>query len=325
MQENETKFSEANHGFPISLNIECHSTGRLYKALKYIFVSLCGFSTVIGLLLYAVTWTALNPPRQHNVAIPSQYGLQYTNVTFYSNIDHIPLKGWWIPSQNNKSMKTVIFSHAFGYARTGMPFDSLSLAKVFSFNGYNVLMYDFRNSGESGGKLSTAGYLEQRDLKAAIRFAEEKGTNSIALMGWSMGAVTSIMVGAESEPVRAVIADSPYADFTNYVQHKFPDWLGLPREFEPLMLKAVSLLSGLEPKELSPIRVLKGMDKGLLLIHGYSDGAINIRHSQKLYETANHETTLFWKTQAGHIRSYNWFEETYEQKVLDFLDEYMQF
>src|SRR5699024_6624411 len=142
-------------------------------------------STIIAVCLYAVTSVALNPPRQPNVSVPSQYGLPYETITFFSNIDHIPLEGWWIPSQNNNTSKTVIFSHAFGHSRTGMPIDSLSLARSFSQHGYNVFMYDFRNSGDSGGHVSTAGYLEQRDLHAAIEVAEAKGAHSIALIGWS--------------------------------------------------------------------------------------------------------------------------------------------
>jgi dipeptidyl aminopeptidase/acylaminoacyl peptidase len=323
MQELDTKIKETNYNFPNSLDTEVNSNEKFVKMLKLLFTCLFGISNMIILLLSAASWIALNPAKQPNIAIPSEYGLDYKNVTFYSEMDRTRLEGWWIPSQSNKSSKTVIFSHGYGDSRTKMPFDSLSLAKALSLHGYNILMYDFRNSGSSGGKMSTAGYLEQRDLKAAIDVVKRKGTESIALLGWSMGAATSILVGAEDESVKAIIADSSYADFSNYIQNKFSYWMDLPKEFAPLMLKSASVISGMEPEELSPVESVKGMDKGLLLIHGIYDGAINIKQSQTLFEAANKETTLFWKTKAGHMRSYRWFEETYEQNVLTFLKKYM--
>lgn len=39
--------------------------------------------------------------------------------------------------------------------------------------GFNLLYFDFRALGESGGKVSSIGYLETRDAQAAIRFLQE--------------------------------------------------------------------------------------------------------------------------------------------------------
>ena len=57
--------------------------------------------------------------------------------------------------------------------------------------GYNLLYFDFRCSGESLGNISTVGYLEVEDFKAAMEFLKKhkpEQSQSIGVYGISMGA-----------------------------------------------------------------------------------------------------------------------------------------
>src|SRR5271170_5222540 len=63
----------------------------------------------------------------------------------------------------------------------------VGLAERIRARSLNVLSYDARGHGESGG-LCTLGNLEQNDVAAAVTFARRRH-NRVALVGASLGAV----------------------------------------------------------------------------------------------------------------------------------------
>jgi len=113
---------------------------------------------------------------------PQALGLQFENIQF-SSPEGIPLRGWWIPAAGSSS--TIILLH--GYQGSMDP--DLQYAPWLHEAGYNILMFDFRAHGRSGGKICTIGALELRDALAAINVAREKGSWRIGLMGfrWAEG------------------------------------------------------------------------------------------------------------------------------------------
>ncbi|AJM71662.1 alpha/beta hydrolase [Mycoplasma yeatsii] len=90
----------------------------------------------------------------------------------------------YITDPNSK--KWIIGCHWF----TGHKYWSLYWAKPFIELGYNVLVFDFRNHGESDSTdLITLGLLESRDLLAAIKYlTDNEKPQTIGLLGMSMGA-----------------------------------------------------------------------------------------------------------------------------------------
>lgn len=281
--------------------------------------SLISISLIVG---YKVTHPTIRSIDKN----PLDYELTYENVDFSNTKDNINLKGWWIPTtipSIETPKKTVIFSHGYGYNRQKMPFDSLKLAKKLSEEGYNVLMFDFRNSGESQKSATTMGYNEKNDLLAAISYViQEKNSRQVALMGWSMGGATSILAGAEIDEVKAVIADSPFADLEEYSSDSFSYWTGLPPLISTLITRTSELFyPELRTNKVKPYLAYKGFkNKGLFLIHGKKDGAIPYKQSQKIHEYFP-KSELWTPKEGGHIRTYNFYEEKYEEKVLKFLKE----
>ena len=69
-------------------------------------------------------------------------------------------------------------------------------------------MFDLRSHGTSEGTLTTIGQLEKNDVLGAIEYVKnEHKSNQIALIGWSMGAVASILAAAESSEIK--VAEAP--------------------------------------------------------------------------------------------------------------------
>jgi uncharacterized protein len=291
---------------------------------------------VIALLSVSVSiyvgWSLIHPKRQPVIGTPQSVQLAYENISFHSQLGNVPLKGWWIPAQRNEkstnSVKTVIFAHGYGDSRTLNPVHIINLAKPLAEDGYNVMMFDFRDSGESGGDLTSIGEFEEQDLLSAIHFAkEEKKSQKVALIGWSMGAVTAILAGAQTQDVSAVIADSPFADLKDYLNTNLPHWSHLPSFlFTPIIMHSIPLIAGIDMTKVSPFHVVAKLgSRPLLLIHSKADDTVPYQNSERIYQAIPDKShTELWLTEkAGHIKTYLLQKKAYEARVLDFLDKSM--
>lgn len=273
-----------------------------------------------------IGWNLTSPKREAVKDTPKEYGLVYENVTFKSKNDGTLLKGWWIPSQIEKnkreSDKTIIFSHGYGNSRGLYSISVINLAKRLTKEGYNILVYDFRASGESEGKFVSIGLFEKYDLLSAIDFAKTKDSKTINLMGWSMGAATSILAAGESDDVNAVIADSPFSNLREYLSQNLPIWSKLPDfPFTKIILYTLPLLRGVEVDGVNPCRAAGSLkDKRLLLIHSKADTTISYKDSEAIYNAVKDKNNVdIWLTdKADHIKSYLTDKEKYEDKVVAF-------
>jgi pimeloyl-ACP methyl ester carboxylesterase len=76
---------------------------------------------------------------------------------------------------------------------------------------YDVLLIDLRGHGESGGAIVSPGFLEARDILAALRYIRSRGYNEpVVLLGVSYGAVAALIAAADSPEIAAVIADGAF-------------------------------------------------------------------------------------------------------------------
>jgi fermentation-respiration switch protein FrsA (DUF1100 family) len=301
------------------------------KKAGFLLIDLFSIATIFFFLLFVLSifvgYMVMKPDRVNIDNLPSDYQLEFEDVTFINAKDGVVLKGWWIPSSRVDfiSQKAVIFSHSYGDNRQRMPIQTLKLARRLSSEGYHVFMYDFRNSGESGGDYTTIGARERSDLQSAIQYVhQEKGMRDIALIGWSMGAAVSIIVGSESPYVKAVIADSPFADLQEYSYETISYWTGVPKQAGKMIVKFAEIIFvDLNLSEIKPyVAAQNYYDKGLLLIHSEKDGAISYKQSQLIYDNALNAE--FWLThKGGHIRNYKHQKKVYEDRVVDFLGKYI--
>src|ERR1700704_2112492 len=91
--------------------------------------------------------------------------------------------------------------------------NSLGISAALWRKGFNVILYSYRGMPGSDRAPITFGIKEVLELQAVIAFARKRIPNArIGLLGYSMGAVVSLL-GAAGEPgVQALVLDSPFSD-----------------------------------------------------------------------------------------------------------------
>jgi len=255
------------------------------------------------------------------IASPGDHDLPFENISFLS-ADGVTLRGWFIPAPAGTCKGTIIFCHG----HTGSMDPDLKYVPAFRQHGYNVLMFDFRGHGRSGGHLISLGYYERQDVLAAIRFLRQRGIEEVGLLGFSMGGSIAMISAPLSPAVRAVVSDSGFATIDTTVS----GWLrqkGIPDPISTLVAKVTiglaSLRLGCSLKEAYPIHwVDKISPRGLLIIQGERDIFVSVRDARALYERAGEPKALWIQPGAGHreIDEVAW--EAYLCRILEFFDQF---
>lgn len=288
---------------------------------------------IIGMVAVAfyVTWRLTHPARKPLDMLPEEFGIQETQAfTFPSRESAINLAGWYFSAERNgyqSRSRTLIFAHGYSQNRQEPHLPALSLAARLLTEGYDVLMFDFRNAGESSPSLTTIGLREQKDLLGAIDYARARCPgHTLGIIGFSMGAATALLAGGADERISVIVADSPFYSLREYLQENLPQWTGLPRyPFNWLILTICPILLGANPREVKPYRAVKLAKKPIFFIHGTGDSTVPAVNSEKLRELAIHPKSSLWLVpRAGHVRSYAMASDEYASRVIRFLEDAMK-
>lgn len=293
---------------------------RFSKVWRVLAALLLAIVLAVGGVSGYVGWQLTHPAHKTLATSPGAVGLRYEEVAFSSRTDGLRLKGWLVTAPENRL--TLICAHGYRQNRAQEDVPLLPLVQALAGRGINVVMFDFRNCGESAGNLTSVGQYEVRDVLGAVDFvrARPELNSRIALLGFSMGAAVAIMAAAQEPAVAAVIADSPFADLQEYLEANFSVWTGLPAvPFNATILAVLPALTGLEPGAVSPVRDVAALNgRPLLLIHGEADADIDIGNSEQL-QRAYPAARLVRIAGAQHVKSFAADRERYLAEVLAFL------
>lgn len=263
---------------------------------------IAGVLVVIGVVLlgnYVVVRASLNPPRTPFFMTPRDLGLPYQMVSFPSR-DGIRLHGWWMPT--TKPIGIAILCHGYLMNRC----EPLPVAKALWEVGFHCLVFDFRASGKSEGKIVTIGDKERLDVLSAVDFAQRTTPNlPIVVYGASMGGAAALLAGAEDERIRAIVADSAYARLSEAIDDWWRGSLGNGVAF---LLKPTrwigAWITRRSPYRVAPEEVVHHIaPRPLLVIHGTHDRLITPRHAQRIYDRAGEPKHLWWAEGCEHVQA----------------------
>jgi dipeptidyl aminopeptidase/acylaminoacyl peptidase len=251
---------------------------------------------------------------------PADYGLEYEDVSFPSR-DGLTLRGWWLGAHDDSP--TIVMVHGSTRHRADPPERMLGITKEFVNHDYNVLTFDMRGHGESEGQHTSAGYYERNDLLGAIDYAKQRGIQSkIGVIGFSMGAATSLMTAAECKEIDAVVADGAYADIVSIIESEFANRSDLPKFFIPIVLFMTKTMYDVDFTAIKPIESVKEIAAPVLIIHGGKDAMVPVDHAYRLAAACQNPDSRSWIVpEAEHCGACMARPKEYMDRVLSFFDE----
>lgn len=241
---------------------------------------------------------------QEEVRIPSPYGYE--------------LYGLYLPVPGSK--KTVILAHGITWTLYG----SVKYAALFYKRGYNVLIYDHRNHGNSGGSDTSFGVYEKEDLKACVDWALERcGADCVVgTHGESMGAATVLQHTAIDPRIAFAVADCSYASareqfaYRVRAEYHLPDWPLLP-----VASLITRLRAGWFFGDAAPGATIAQVETPILFIHGADDSYIPPDASVRLFDRKPGVKRLYLAPGAKHAQSLIVDPAAYDRELGAFLTE----
>src|SRR5260221_11865047 len=226
--------------------------------MNYAVLIGAGLVVLYVVLSYAVYRRAFVPAKPRPLDdfpfTPFEFQADYEEVELVT-ADGINFGAWHFRQPG--SPQTVIVSGG----HKGQRQNCLGISAALWRKGFNVILYSYRGMPGSDRAPITFGIKEVLELQAVIAFARKRIANTrIGLLGYSMGAVVSLL-GAAGEPgVQALVLDSPFSDLRTLLIENVRTRARLPGTpfvwLAGLMLRA---RSGNRLVDCSPISVLSSL------------------------------------------------------------------
>jgi len=176
----------------------------------------------------------------------------------------------------------IVIAHGFFCSKDAVLFKSLNDAII---DKYDTLLFDFRGHGSSSG-LFTWTSKEAQDLECVLKHVSKK-YSKIGLIGFSLGAATSINTLARTNYVKSLIAISAPSDF-NKIEFKL--WkVDIENDLVYNYFGDGKIGKGVRPgpfwlEKEKPVNSIKSVRIPVQYIHGTSDWTISHKHSQILFD-----------------------------------------
>ncbi|MBI4377684.1 MAG: alpha/beta hydrolase, partial [Nitrospinae bacterium] len=273
-----------------------------------------------------------HPPRYPLHIPPSNYGLHFENIEF-TTPDKIILKGWFIKGSVNKSvLPVIIICHGLGANKS----DFTEFASTLSKEGYHVLLFDFRGHGESGGRGSSLGFLEQIDLKGAIEYVKSRADvnrDQIGVYGFSLGAAVVILTASSirqahdrgENDVKAVVSDSSFTSLKSQGERVLKSSFLPEIPFIYIAIKIYEIMFRTDIQRIAPVNFIRKLSPTpVFIIGGEGDEQMPASDAEELFKRAGEPKFLWIIKGASHGGTISSAGREYEKRIIEFYDKYIK-
>jgi uncharacterized protein len=225
--------------------------------------------------------------RQVTVALPPSC----ESATFIG--EGVTLKGWRC-STSGRPRGTLVYLHGIADNRSG----AAGLIERFGKQGFDVVAYDSRAHGDSGGAACTYGFFEKQDLS---RVLDTVRSGPVVLIGTSLGAAVALQEAAEDPRVTGIVAAEVFSDLRTVAADRapfvFPTFL-MERAFH-----IAERQGGFRVDAVSPVLAARAVKIPVLLIHGAADTDTPAEHSKRVLAALSGPKQLVLVQGARHNES----------------------
>jgi fermentation-respiration switch protein FrsA (DUF1100 family) len=228
---------------------------------------------------------------------PSDYGLrpEMVDQLEFEAEDGMPLHGWYCRAEN--AVASVLFCHGNSANLT----KSAPVVPFMNAAGLNVMLFDYRGFGRSGGRPTLTGVL--RDAHAAARLHDELRPENVPsiLYGYSLGGAIAAET-ATRHPFDGLILQSTFTNLADMARVRYPN---LP----------MHLLSG---KAFDTLKIIQSLNLPTVVIHGGADEVIPCWMGRRLYAACRQRHALHVIHSGLHNDLYEREGETIGKLIVEF-------
>ncbi|MGJ1405761.1 alpha/beta hydrolase [Sphingobacterium siyangense] len=195
---------------------------------------------------------------------------------FITTADHVKLHG--ILFKADKSKGLIFYLHGSNGAVDTWG----KIANIYTDNGYDLFMLDYRGYGKSEGKVTNEELL-YRDLQTVYdKLTQQYREDHIIIIGQSMGTALASTIASHNSP-KMLILQAPYYSFQDWTQHIAPefDTSGIPFYFDNAA-------------------ALQKVKCRTIIFHGDQDNAVYFDSSIKLSNFFKKQDKLIRLAKEGH-------------------------
>ncbi len=265
---------------------------------------------------------ALHPDWPAGFDVAPYYLSPYEAVTFRSRDPEIEVAGWWMPT--DPDAPAVILVDGLGGCKNSIAV--LVPAGMLWRNGFNVLMIDLRDTGDStldDGR-STIGNEEHRDVLGAWDWlVNEKGfgPGKIGLFANSLGGANANYAFAAEPRIAALFLQSTFGNLQEIIsaeltRNNYPVFLA------PGALLMGSILTGESLFARSPVEAIRqAAGRPVYIVHTRADSRIAISQSEQLAaaaQAAGVNVTTWFPDDGEHVQTPAAYPQEFERRMVGF-------
>ena len=304
----------------------------------------------IGMVVLTITSSnnLMNIDKNQVTNVPSNILPSYSSCSFSSYDNQTNLSGWFFKCEN--PISTIIVVHDSGSNRLPFGVNMIDMIEEWLDNDYNVFLFDLRNSGESGGDITTYGYLEWQDVIGAISQVRQISvTTDVILYGIGSGTTACIMaydklpapdtpeheldnydpeilaLGYDQSYIIGMIFDSPAKNSDDYIKTKVRQTQFLGSLTQGIVPYAIRVSAG-ESSSVNLIAEISRLPMPVCIIYGGHDMFIGADKISQIVDERNRLNSTITVSQmipgAGYLESFSQGKEMYMKTVLNFLQSY---
>jgi len=278
------------------------------KALVWVTVA-CAAVLVVSLWTF---WMAVRPPRLTIPGTPQEYRLAAQDLTL-TTTDGVKLAAWLVPAMAARAgadAPAVVVLHGYPANKA----DLLPIAGALHAR-FTVLLLDFRSFGTSEGRVTTLGFRERADLRAAVDALARRGHTRIGVFGYSLGGAVAILGAAEDPRIGAVAAWAPFADLRVLARDLYAMFWLLKYPFVELMVLWGRLFLGGDITRPSPEMAAGRLTIPVQIWASRDDDQIPFVHAERLQRALAHNPRAEFEFGRG---LHNERAHDFERRLIEF-------
>jgi len=255
-------------------------------------------AAVAGLLVGGAAWLRRNlaAPRRPVRGTPADYGVAAQSVQIPTQRGRW-LSGWLLAG--DPRIGRVVICHGWGVNRVFM----LALARPLQQAGWQVLVFDVRNHGNSDDDSFSSMPRFAEDILAAVTWLRRNDTGDegpLVVAGHSVGAAATLLAASWSDDIDAVISLSGFVHPARMMQR----WLAARHiPYVPLgwlVLRYIEAVIGHRFDAIAPVTVIRDLSIPVLIAHGRQDTVIPPADAEALARAGPPATTWQVWLDGGH-------------------------